>query len=222
MTATIKGSETWGSNTDDWAMRVRVMKEAGADAYYRDKAFNALSDSLNQIYYNTDIVGIDLQAWDTDEVLECDDRTNDGAFYLSSHDFSGPGLYLWVTTCSDSFAWNGAWESRTQAFVSQSDYSGGKFDAVAVQETLHSFIYSNCTYVENMIVDDEHELGEVIYEDGWDKMTPMAASYYDQHAPDGDCDRWPNGFNSYTTTVTSCTLDSLEYSRDHAKFDGSH
>lgn len=217
----------WGSTGGDWVLEINVMQcRYVSDSEGKD-VYNTIYDAVDRIYNSsrTSLDGALTRRYDTDNIMNCDNRFNDGNYWLDNNGFSGvDGCYLWVTNCNkrgvavDSNGWTG----RTQAFTSV-DYYGSDADIIAIQEGLHPYLLEACDYVQNMLyTDDEHQLGKGIeYTSTTDYHTPMAAGYnYDAHH--GECQGGSGDPEAWTDTLTTCTYDAVEFSKEHVRTSGSH
>lgn len=215
-----------GDTGANYVLEVNVMGCKYASSSALDSAYAGIQDALQEVYDNTDVVGTIARKYETDNALDCDNHWDDGNTWLDNNGFNGDGVYLWVTNCglAVSASWGG-WENRRQAFVSTDWYGEGQFLSVmAIQEGLHSYLKEQCSYVQDLTdgTDDEHALGDLQTINGTQKSSPLAATYVDDGlAGKGDCND-DGSANGGTRSLTWCTRDGLEYSRDHAKNDGSH
>lgn len=215
---------TNGDINANYCLEVNVMGED--DAFVSDseldEVYDGITYALDQIYEAGKVDGTLARKYKTDNVIDCSNRYNDGNQWLDDNGFSGEdGQYLWVADCngSSSAAW-GAWEGRTQAFVSTRDWSGYRLAVVGIQEGLHAYLKKNCKYVESELggANGEHDLGHESY---GDNHSPLCATYPDSVVV-GTCDNGDKADTGWTRHPSSCTNQAIEDSWKHAKYDGSH
>ncbi|UPV77046.1 hypothetical protein M0R89_21760 (plasmid) [Halorussus limi] len=226
MSYTKTGGSSRGDTNKDHTMRIKVMKAKVPSTSELDTVYQAVLNALDQIMdetgsaYGMDIPGYVIEKYETDHSLNCSNMESSATTWLDNNGFTD-GQFLWVTNCSDAFADSeGAWEGRTEAFVSTDWYSGDMLGAVAIQEALHSFLLDSCLKLPG----DDHSLGQDADEGSYDNATPMVASYGDSsenYESKGDCNRDKNT-DGVTYDITYCTVEGMNYSREHAYNNGVH
>lgn len=232
---TLLDTETRGDTTKDHTMRVSVLKAKNPSQSALDSAYNGVVDFLNQVMdrqydnHGMKIPGFVAKKYETDKGIDCSNKFESGNNWLDNNNF-GEGHYTWVFNCGNAnsaeSAQEGAWERRTQSFVTTDWYGNGHYLSVmAIHETLHAFVTDSCTNVQQHTEFGwDHELGHDIYQNGSNNCTPLAASYEDEsqnYESKGQCNR-DKTTDGVTRTLSECTIKSLQDSREHAYFNGAH
>lgn len=232
---TLLDTSTRGDTSKDHTMRISVMKARNPSKSYLDRAYSAVVDACDQIMnrqgsHGMDIPGYKVRKYDTDKAIDCTDKFQSGNNWLDNNNF-GEGHYTWVYGCGNSDASearnSGGWEKRTQGFVSTDWYPDTHyFSVMAIQESFHPFILNSCAYVQDHTNgNNEHSLGQDIYQNGSNNASPMAASYEDNsnynYESKGECDR-DRTTDGVTWALTHCTVKSMQDSRSHAYHNGVH
>lgn len=216
-------------NTDaNFVLEINVMADEGAPTNYWDEQYNYIVSVLDQAYNDNRVPGILGRKVDTDADLAPDNLIDDGNAWLDANIW-GDGLYLWVVPVSKKpFACchESGWDGRHQAFI-PTDYYPTKEETTitGIMEALHPYLYNqSCQDVKDEGGgEDDHALGHVhLASNNFgenDEATPLLAGYGKDIAKAGNCDSWDDK-EGYTTSLTNCTLRSLEYSWNHAA--GNH
>ncbi|WP_435159032.1 hypothetical protein [Haladaptatus sp. DFWS20] len=212
-----------GHNMEIWVLGCKNVSQSALDS-----AYAGVKDALGQINNRSSkIPGSVVRKVDTSKAIDCNNHWDSGNNWLDSHGF-GAGVYLWVTGCQIAVAaGGGGWEKRRQAFVSTSWYGSGYYLSVmAIQESFHPFIlHGSCAYVQDLTNGtNEHALGQDIDTPNGDKASPMVTSYEDDsenYESKGECNRDVITSN-VTRGLTNCTVEAIEWSKDHAYWNGVH
>lgn len=222
------GSTQAGDPTESHAMHAWIIGDQDVTQSQIDTCYDGVESAFYEIYYHSDIAGLKIRKLQaTNFSLNCSNWRDDINGWLDAHNYSHDGVYLFVTDCGFGRAvdWNG-FEDRIPARVNADYYDppSKRLEAVAVQETLHPYIRKECNPVNDMIENNttvgwEHALGKVDAIGGDNVVTPMATTYQDEYAADGTCNR-DRTIDGYTRQLTACTVDAVEYSRDHAYYNG--
>lgn len=231
MSYTQEDSRYWGSTGGDWVLEINVMQCRYVSDTEGTDVYNTIESAVDRIYSSsrTSLDGAITRRYDTENIMNCDNRFNDGNHWLNNNGFGGSeGCYLWITNCNKPgvAAGSGAWTGRSQGLVSVEYYGSGPgndADIIGIMESLHPYILHPCEYVQDMLyTDDEHQLGKGIeYTGTIDHHTPMTAGYnFDAHH--GECQGGSGGPEGWTDTLTLCTIDAVEFSKDHVRTGGSH
>jgi len=218
---------TWGNGDD--CLRVHIFAENGVSREELDIAYDALTDAVGQVYNDderaSNIDYAQVLAHDANEDLPCsgDDRQDRRENmrqhiheWLTDHNFTEQGCYLWLTECGVGNGQDGAWNGTAVAFISTDwyrspdDYLG----AMAIHESLHTYINHGCDDVSNRTDGNEHDLGTVT---SYDNVTPLAASYEnsEKYHENGNCSGQNPDSNSYTYWLSGCTRRSVSDSLEH-------
>lgn len=97
--------------------------------------------------------------------------------------------------------------------------SQDKYTNYAVQEPMHNVIRYDLPKVQDLIHPDgtkmhEHDLGNI---DVYQRVTPLATLYESTHADHGDCATPEDWNGNYRSLITSCTVDAVDYTAQHAQ-----
>lgn len=127
----------------------------------------------------------------------------------------------WNCTASGTRDGNNPWDTDCSAVVS-TDNGNASYDGIAetcMHEAGHGFCRSTlCGFVDNMIDDNEHDLGIIRSEGSDDLETPLGSP---GAADRGDCDtKSSSNPDGYTHKLSDCEADGYKYTADHVA--GNH
>ncbi|MFB6197924.1 MAG: hypothetical protein ABEI52_06605 [Halobacteriaceae archaeon] len=183
---------------------------------YGDEAnavYNGVGHALDQLYDMGAIDFYEIQEYDTPLYLNDPDE---GTYWDNLNIWLGDrnkwdykGVHVGISDRvtgglahgGDSHG-NTAFSVGKSAVVGTEEYVKEHYKNTGVQETLHPAINNSLPRVDDMIVEDDHDLGSV---DCSSNTTPMATGY-GEAVSQGSCTACSNSY-FWTTYLTDCTKD---------------